>query len=157
LANQRQIELFAAFLAASVEFAVVGGVAVNVHGYVRATNDLDVFIRPTVSNAEAAFRALQSIGAPVDELEANDLLDDETHFRFGSANDHIDILSSIGEMSFDAVWNDRIEVEAGGLKIPFISKTRLLENKRQVGRLRDLVDVEELELLPDAEDGAGFS
>jgi hypothetical protein len=154
--NEAQIGLFAALLTAGVEFAVVGGVAVNVHGYVRATYDLDVFIRPTVSNAEAAFRALQSVGAPVDGLESNDLLDDERHFRFGSDLDHVDILNSIGEMSFDEVWVDRVEVEVAGMKVPFISKTRLMENKRQTGRLRDLVDVEELELLQEDEGGAGF-
>jgi hypothetical protein len=36
--NEKQISLLAAFLAAGVEYAVVGGVAVNAHGYVRATN-----------------------------------------------------------------------------------------------------------------------
>jgi hypothetical protein len=156
LKNEKQIGLFAAFLAENVEFAVVGGVAVNVHGYVRATRDLDVFIRPTELNAQAAFRALQNIGAPVDGLEANDLLDDKRHFRFGSPEDHIDILASIGDMSFDEVWVDRVEVEAAGLRVPFISKAKLMENKRQTGRLRDLVDVEELELLQDEEDRGGF-
>ena len=41
--NEKQISLLAAFAAARVEYAVVGGVAVNAHGYVRATNDLDIF------------------------------------------------------------------------------------------------------------------
>ena len=43
--NSQQISVLASFLAAGVEFAVVGGVAVNVHGYLRATHDLDIFIR----------------------------------------------------------------------------------------------------------------
>jgi hypothetical protein len=154
--NQRQIGLFGALLTAGVEFAVVDGVAVNVHGFARATYDLDVFIRPTVSNAEAVFRALQSVGAPVDGLVPNDLLDDERHLRFGAAGDHIDILASVGDMSFDEVWSDRVEVKASGLKVPFISKAKLLENKRQTGRLRDLADVEELEALPDDEVGGGI-
>ena len=59
-------------------------------------------------------------------------------------------------MSFDEVWVDRVEVEAAGLRVPFISKAKLIENKRQTGRLRDLVDVEELEMLPDEEDRGGF-
>jgi len=37
-----------------------------------------------------------------------------------------------------------------GLSVPFISKLDLMENKRQVGRLRDLADVEELARIPDA-------
>src|SRR6185312_6719530 len=106
-----QISLLAAFAAAKVEFAVVGGVAVNLHGYVRATNDLDIFIRPTPENARAAFSALLALGVPLQGLEPDDLLDDEENLRFGPDEDHIDILSSIGELTFDQVWRNRIETE----------------------------------------------
>jgi hypothetical protein len=148
--NTKQISLLAAFLAAKVEYTIVGGVAVNAHGYVRATNDLDIFIRPTEENACAAFHALQSLGVPLDGLEPNDLLAEERNLRFGPEEDHIDILASIGEMPFDQVWRNRIETEVHGLLVPLISKSDLIENKRQVGRLRDLADAEELALIPDA-------
>jgi hypothetical protein len=149
--NEKQIGLLAAFLAAKVEFAVVGGVAVNLHGYVRATNDLDVFIRPTEENARAAFDALVKVGAPMEGLTPGDLLDDEANFRFGLGEDHVDILASIGEMPFDQVWRNRIETDVEGLTapVPFISKPDLIANKQQVGRLRDLADVEELGLIAD--------
>ena len=150
--NSRQISLLAAFAAAKVEYAVVGGVAVNAHGYVRATNDLDIFIRPTEENARAAFDALLAVGAPLEGLEPGDLLDDEENLRFGPEEDHIDILASIGEMPFEQVWRNRIETEVEGLSIPFISKQDLIENKRQVGRLRDLADAEELALIPDRQE-----
>ncbi len=145
--NSKQTSLLTAFLAAGVDYVVVGGVAVNAHGYVRATNDLDVFIRPTIENARATFRAMQALGVPLDGYEAADLLDDEENLRFGPQEDHIDILASIGEMSFDQVWRNRLEKEIAGLLIPFISKADLIENKRQTGRLRDLADVEELSLI----------
>ena len=148
--NEKQISLLAAFVEARVEFAIVGGVAVNAHGYTRATNDLDIFIRPTEENAAAAFRALLTLGLPVKDLQPADLLDDEENLRFGPAEDHIDLLASIGKMPFDQVWRNRIEAVVDGLAIPFISKADLIENKRQVGRLRDLADAEELALLPDA-------
>jgi hypothetical protein len=147
--NKTQISLLAAFVAAKVEFAVVGGVAVNVHGYMRATNDLDLFIRPTQENARAAFNALLSLGVPLEGLQPDDLLDDEDNLRFGPPEDHIDILASIGEMSFDQVWRNRVETDVEGLSIPFISKSDLIDSKRQVGRLRDLADAEELALIPD--------
>ncbi|HEV2646249.1 MAG TPA: hypothetical protein VGU46_07800 [Acidobacteriaceae bacterium] len=150
--NKKQISLLAAFLAAKVEYAVVGGVAVNAHGYVRATNDLDIFIRPTEENARAAFHALQSLGIPLENLEPNDLLAEEENLRFGPAEDHIDILASIGQMPFDQVWRNRIQTEIHGLRVPFISKSDLIQNKRQVGRLRDLADAEELALVPDTDD-----
>ena len=149
--NSKQISLLAALRAANVEYAIVGGVAVNAHGYLRATNDLDVFIRPTEENARAAFHALRQAGAPLEGLEPADLLDDEANLRFGPDEDHVDILASIGEMTFDQVWRNRMEAEVEGLRVPFISKADLIANKRQTGRLRDLADVEELERLPDVE------
>ena len=145
--NEKQTLLLAAFLAANVDYAVVGGVAVNAHGYVRATNDLDIFIRPTEENARAAFEALRTLGIPLGELQPTDLLSDQDNLRFGPAEDHIDILASIGEMPFDQVWRNRIETLVEGLPVPFISKADLIENKRQVGRLRDLADVEALDLI----------
>ena len=148
--NEKQISLLAAFAAAKVEYAVVGGVAVNAHGYVRATHDLDIFIRPTEENARAAFSALLALGVPLEGLEPADLLDDEENLRFGPEEDHIDILTSIGEMAFDQVWRNRVETVVDGLPVSFISKSDLMENKRQVGRLRDLADVEELARIPDA-------
>ena len=149
--NSTQISLLAAFLAAHVDYVVVGGVAVNAHGYLRATNDLDLFIRPTEENARAAFLALLEFGVPLNGYEAADLLNHEENLRFGPQEDHIDILASIGEMPFDQVWRNRFEREVAGLLIPFISKADLMENKRQTGRLRDLADVEELSLIPEAD------
>ena len=147
--NTKQISLLAALLAARVEYAVVGGMAVNAHGYTRSTNDLDIFIRPTEENAEAAFHALRALGVPLGELQPTDLLSDQDNLRFGPIDDHIDILASIGEMTFDQVWRNRVETEIAGLSVPFISKPDLIENKKQVGRLRDLADVEELNRLAD--------
>lgn len=151
--NEKQISLLAAFAAAKVEYAVVGGVAVNAHGYVRATHDLDIFIRPTEENARATFAALLALGIPLEGLEPGDLLDDEENLRFGPEEDHIDILASIGEMAFDQVWRNHVETVVEGVPVPFISKADLIENKRQVGRLRDLADAEELALIPDREEG----
>jgi hypothetical protein len=150
--NTKQISLLAAFAAAKVEYAVVGGIAVIAHGYLRATHDLDLFIRPTEENARAAFQALQVLGVPLEGLEPGDLLSDSENIRFGPQEDHVDILSSIGEMSFDQVWRNRIDTVFEGVPVSLISKADLIENKRQVGRLRDLADVEELESLPDIDE-----
>jgi hypothetical protein len=78
--NKSQISLLAALLDAHVDYAVVGGVAVNAYGYLRATNDLDIFIRPTEENAQAAFAALAALGVPLEGFDATDLLNDEETF-----------------------------------------------------------------------------
>jgi len=149
--TQKQISLLAAFAAANVEYAVVGGVAVNAYGYTRATHDLDLFIRPTQENAAAAYEALRLLGVPLEGISPMDLLDDEENMRFGPGDDHIDMLPSIGDMPFDQVWRNRLHASVGVLSVPFISKADLIQNKLQVGRLRDLADAEELARLTDAD------
>jgi predicted nucleotidyltransferase len=53
-------------------------------------------------------------------------------------------------MSFDQVWRNRVDAEIDGVVVHFIGKEDLIENKRQVGRLIDLADVEELTRRPEA-------
>jgi hypothetical protein len=149
--QSKQISLLAAFAEARVEYAVVGGIAVNAHGYLRTTRDLDVFIRPSEDNAKAVHAALESIGAPLEGIQPSDLLDDEAHFRFGSETNSIDILASIGEMPFDQVWRNRVEATIDGIPVTFISKPDLIANKSQTGRHIDLADVEGLLLIPERE------
>ncbi|AFL90367.1 hypothetical protein Terro_4161 [Terriglobus roseus DSM 18391] len=149
--RDEQLALFAAFHAAGVEYAVVGGVAVNAHGFVRNTRDLDIFLRPTVENAHAAFNALKALGAPVEGLEATDLLTDDGQYQFQTEFNRVDLLTFIGEMQFDTVWRNRVDTEIDGVPVRFISRTDLIENKRQVGRLIDLADVEQLSVIPEAD------
>ncbi len=146
--RNEQLGLFAALLTTGVDYVVVGGVAVNAHGFVRNTRDLDVFFRPTVENAQAVFRALGALGAPLDGIDATDLLDDVEHYQLQTKHGRIDLLASIGEMNFDHVWRNRVEAEIDGVMVRFISKEDLIQNKRQVGRLIDLADAQELERLP---------
>ena len=149
--RSEQLLLFAALNAEDVEYAVVGGVAVNAHGYARATQDLDVYIRPTVENATATFRALIALGAPLSGMDATDLLIDYSHFKLHTEHGRIEFLTSIGGMSFDQVWNGRFDQEFDGTLVHFISRQDLIENKLQVGRLIDLADAEKLSRLSDLE------
>ena len=150
--RSEQVSLFAALLEAGAEYAVVGGVAVNAHGFVRNTRDLDVFFRPSMENAEAVFRALKALGAPLEGVDASDLLSDDGQFQIETEHGRIDLLPSIGEMTFEQVWRNRVDAVVDGVTVHFISKADLLENKRQVGRTIDLADVEELSRVDEIED-----
>lgn len=55
-------------------------------------------------------------------------------------------------MSFDQAWRNRVETVVDGVTVPFISKADLIGNKQQVGRLRDLADVEELERIAEVKE-----
>lgn len=150
--RSEQVSLFAALLEAGAEYAVVGGVAVNAHGFVRNTRDLDVFFRPSMENAEAVFRALKALGAPLEGVGASDLLSGDGQFQIETEHGRIDLLPSIGEMTFEQVWRNRVDAVVDGVTVHFISKADLLENKRQVGRTIDLADVEELSRVDEIED-----
>ncbi len=147
--RSEQLSLFAAFLRHGVEYAVVGGVAVNAHGFVRNTRDLDIFFRPTEDNAKAVFRALAELGAPLEDMDHADLLADYGHFQMETEHGRVDLLASIGEMTFEQVWRNRVDAEIDGVTVRFISKDDLMDNKRQIGRLLDLADVEQLALVPE--------
>ena len=147
--RSQQLSLFAALHAHGVEYVVVGGVAVNAHGYVRNTSDLDIFFRPSLENAAALFHALESVSVPLDGMDSTDLLIDYAQFQMKTPMGRVDFLHSIGDMPFDQAWNGRVEEEVDGIRVYFISKQDLIENKLQVGRLQDLVDAEKLGRLPE--------
>ena len=67
--NPDFVDLLRAFEDHDVEAVVVGAHALAAHGHVRATKDMDVWIRPSIENAARAFRALAAFGAPLTELE----------------------------------------------------------------------------------------
>lgn len=65
-------ELLLAFNAHNVEYLIVGAHALAAHGHVRATKDLDVWVRPDESNAKKVLQALSDFGAPLSDLTVYD-------------------------------------------------------------------------------------
>jgi hypothetical protein len=143
--NQDFVELLRAFVDLDVEFIVVGAHALAAHGHVRATKDLDVWIRPTPENAARAYRALGVFGAPLTDLEVADLATPGTVFQIGVAPVRIDILTQIDAVSFEEAWSERVVTAVGGVRAAVLSRAHLITNKKAAGRLQDLADVERLE------------
>jgi hypothetical protein len=135
----------AAFSAHGVEYIVVGAHALAAHGHVRATKDLDVWVRPSLGNAPNVLRALAAFGAPLHDLSAADLAQDGLIFQIGVPPLRIDVMTAIDGVAFEAAWADRIEATLGGLAVPVLSRHHLIANKKAAGRLQDLADVEWLE------------
>lgn len=74
------------------KFLVVGAYALAAHGYPRATMHIDLWVMPSMENAEAVLRALRRFGAPLHGLTADDLQKDDTIFQIGVAPMRIDII-----------------------------------------------------------------
>ena len=147
MVNQDFRDLFAEFNAREVDYLVVGAYALAVHGYVRATKDLDVWVRPEAENARKVFEALQAYGAPTGELTAEDFASPGITFQIGIAPIRIDVLSSIDGVEFATAWENKVGARYGDQDVFVISRLDLITNKKSAARLQDLADVEALESL----------
>jgi len=142
-------ELLLAFNAHNVEYLIVGAHALAAHGHVRATKDMDVWVRPEQSNAQKVLRALSEFGAPLSDLTADDLSRKETIFRIGLPPLRIDVITDIDGVEFAEAWPDRLETSFGGVPAFVISRHHLITNKKTAARLQDLADVEQLSSIKD--------
>jgi hypothetical protein len=141
-------ELLLGFNAQNVEYLIVGAHALAAHGHVRATKDLDVWVRPEQANARKVLQALVDFGAPLGGLTADDLSRKETVFQIGLPPLRIDIITNIDGVEFAEAWPDRLETSFGGVPTFVISRQHLITNKKTAARLQDLADVEQLESTP---------
>lgn len=149
--NRDFSDLLAAFDAHGVEYLIVGAHALAAHGHVRATKDLDVWVRPSEGNAPRVLAALEAFGAPLHDLTARDLATPGTVFQIGVPPIRIDIITEIDGVEFESAWPDRVIVEVGDTRVPIMSRDHLIANKRATGRLQDLADIERLEELDEQE------
>jgi len=138
-------ELLLAFNAQNVEYLIVGAHALAAHGHVRATKDLDLWVRPEKSNAQKVLRALSDFGAPSGDLTVDDLSRKKTIFQIGLPPLRIDVITDIDGVEFAEAWPDRLETSFGGVPASVISRHHLITNKKTAARLQDLADVEQLE------------
>jgi predicted nucleotidyltransferase len=136
-------DLLVALADEGAEFAVVGGYAVAFHGYVRATKDLDIFVRPTNENARRVYMALASFGAPLHAFSVaeTDFAAYDGILQVGVAPIRIDILNRIRAVSFDEAVSSGDSFELEGRSIPVIGLDALIHNKSAVGREQDIADV----------------
>ncbi|HKZ81218.1 MAG TPA: hypothetical protein VJ124_23310 [Pyrinomonadaceae bacterium] len=138
-------ELLLALNAHGVEYLIVGAHALAVYGHVRATKDLDVWVRPDQENAKRILSALSAFGAPLADLTIEDLTKAGTVFQIGIAPLRIDLMTAIDGVDFSQAWPDRIQTSFAGAPVFVISRHHLITNKRATARLQDLADAERLE------------
>jgi predicted nucleotidyltransferase len=142
--NKDYKEMLLCLLEENVKFLLVGAYAVAVHGYPRATKDIDFFVWATPANAANLMKALIKFGAPVDQISESDFSSKGIVFQIGNSPRRIDIITSASGVDFEQAYSDRQTVVLEGLEVPVISLRDLIVNKRASGRTQDLADVEKL-------------
>lgn len=130
--------------ASRVDYLLVGAYAVGLHGYPRATVDLDVWVNPIPDNAARVIEALQQFGFDVLTIEPRLFIDPRSIVRFGVPPFRIEIMTSIDGVTYGDCWNNRETFDMDGLSVPVIGLADLKANKRAAGRYKDLNDLENL-------------
>jgi hypothetical protein len=127
-----------------VEYLLVGGYAVGIHGYVRATNDLDVWVGVSPRNAIGIDAALREFGFSGPSVSPELFLTLDNVVRMGVPPMRLEILTSISGVQFDECYAEREMVRLDEIVVPVISLARLRKNKEAAGRAKDLADIENL-------------
>jgi hypothetical protein len=142
------LQVLKAFEAEGLEYVLIGATAMGLHGLVRATEDVDLFLRATEANVDRlkrAFRAVYSGDPNVDEISALDLLGDYPAVRYypPSGDLYFDVMTRLGEFaSYETVAAEIKIVE--GIRVRVATPAALYHLKRDTVRPLDRQDAEAL-------------
>ena len=127
-----------------VEYLVVGGYAVGLHGYPRYTGDLDIWVRSTIENGERVVESLRQFGLGSLEVKAGDFTRENSVVQLGYPPIRIDVITSLDGVTFESCYSRKDSREIDGITVDIIAFDDLKANKRATGRARDLDDLENL-------------
>jgi len=133
-----------AFELAGLEYVLIGATAMGLHGLVRATEDVDLFIKATPDNVERLRKALSAAydnDPSISDIVTTDLLGDYPAVRYypPSGDLYFDVLTRLGETaSFETV--DAEIKEVAGVRVSVATPTALYRLKRGTVRPKDWQD-----------------
>lgn len=133
-----------------VEYLVVGGYAVNFHGYRRTTGDIDIWIKPENEiNKQKIINCFRNLGVSEPKLILLNDLDFSKPVVFvdGEEPFKIDFMTFISGVTFEEAWPKKVVANLDGLNIPFIHLNHLVLSKFSTGRSQDKIDIEKLQKI----------
>jgi predicted nucleotidyltransferase len=142
-----------ALVANRVDFVVIGGVAVQAHGYIRMTQDLDIIVAPKTLNLSRLSQALAELEAELRTTGTLKLTDPHQLRRAplvpvmtkAGALDVVNVEHVAGApRSYEALREAALVVNLDGLEVPVAGLSDLIRMKRAAGREQDLADIEAL-------------
>jgi hypothetical protein len=134
----------------NVKYILVGGYAMNFHGFARFTGDMDIWIDDTLENRQALRRAFaQCDMGDYPMIETMQFVPGWTGFYLNN-NFSVDIMVGMKGLegySFSECLEIASVADFEGVAVPFLHINQLIENKKTVNRLKDQIDVQALELI----------
>ncbi|MGD9157064.1 MAG: nucleotidyltransferase [Desulfobacteraceae bacterium] len=130
-----------------VDYVIIGATAFPVHGYSRATLDIDLLIKPTKKNAENIILALKKFGYDIDDVSVSDILSKKILIRQYILE--TDIHPFVKGVTIEEIWENRISGKMGDVPCFFASLDDLIKMKKAAGRAKDKEDLKFLLKIKD--------
>ncbi len=133
-----------------VQYILIGGYAINFHGFQRFTGDMDIWLRDTTENRQAlrkVFIACDMGDYPM--LETMQFVPGWTEFHLnnGLTLDILTEMKGLEEYSFDECLQMASIADIEGVNIPFLHINQLIKNKQVTNRPKDQIDIIALEKI----------
>lgn len=138
------IDLLAEFDATGVEYLLVGGVALALHGHPRFTKDADLWVRDTAENLARVAKALDAFGAPATTAATLSSAAALDVVWMGHPPSRIDLMKGVPGGDFERAWATRTTVTVSEVSITVVGREELRQLKLASGRPQDLLDAAKL-------------
>lgn len=150
--DEELINLWHAFEKNKLKYIMVGGFASILNGYNRLTSDIDIWIKDTKENRYALQIALHEIGlSAIPDLQQMDFIAGWSSINLPSGFE-LDIMTQLKgfeQQQFDNCYSASNEAVIENITVRFFHINQLIESKKAVNRLKDQLDIEELEKIRD--------
>ncbi len=146
------IKLFKALNENNVSYIMVGGFATRFHGFNRSTDDLDMWLEDTLENRKNLKKAfVQFDYGDVDSFETMQFVPGFSSFNIGNGIE-LDILTEmrgLENIPFNECLSMASVANLEDVNVPFLHINHLIDNKKEVNRPKDQIDIIELEKIRD--------
>jgi predicted nucleotidyltransferase len=134
----------------NVKYIMVGGYAINLHGYQRYTGDIDIWVEDSITNRQNLRTAF--IDCEMGDFSMLDKMQfvpgwTDFHLPNGIRLDIMVNMKGLEEFSFSECLEMASIADIEGVRIPFLSINQLIANKKAVNRPKDQIDITELEKI----------
>lgn len=130
----------------NVEYVLVGGYSVILHGYARTTGDMDIWVNRTLENYQRLLKAFAEFKMPLFDMTGENFLNHNEWdvFRFGRKPTRIDIMVKVKGLEFNNAFLKSKIYTIEKIKIRTVRLQDLIKSKKAAGRFKDLDDIEQL-------------
>ena len=128
-----------------VDYIIIGATAFPVHGWARATLDIDIFIRQTRDNAEKTWKALKEFGYDITDVTVDDLVQKKLLIRQYIVE--LDVHPFVKGADFESSWKHKVAGKFGAVDVFYASLEDLIQMKEAAGRPKDQEDLKVLKKL----------